>query len=407
MGKSKNIGDQVRDAIQDAIDSQDFSNLKDVVGYSIDTAADAVSQGLRQAAQAAQEGIAQQNVTRAFAVKQEQERIRREQELAAIKARFEGVSGKKAGGYIMAIAGGLLAFAFLILSLIFVPIAIATSSMVSMVALALPVALMAIGAGLLLSGVRRISFLQRFRAYQGVLASRQVCSVDELAAQTSRSKRSVLKDVRKMIDKGLFRQGHLDDAETQLIVTDAAYENYRIQFDQAKERERQQRLAQSASSHEQSTEAPNGEVRAILQKGESFVTQIRESNEAIEGEEISAKIDQIESVVRSIFRRAEEHPEVIPELDRLMDYYLPTTVKLLDAYEDLDRQPIQSETMVKSKAEIEATLDTLNVAFAKLLDSIFADVAWDVSTDVTVLHTVLAQEGLVEDPFIKKPGSEA
>lgn len=407
MGKSKNIGDQVRDAIQDAIDSQDFSNLKDVVGYSIGTAADAVSQGLRQAAQAAQEGIAQQNVTRAFAVKQEQERIRREQELAAIKARFEGVSGKKAGGYIMAIAGGLLAFAFLILSLIFVPIAIATSSMVSMVALALPVALMAIGAGLLLSGVRRISFLQRFRAYQGVLASRQVCSVDELAAQTSRSKRSVLKDVRKMIDKGLFRQGHLDDAETQLIVTDAAYENYRIQFDQAKERERQQRLAQSASSHEQSTEAPNGEVRAILQKGESFVTQIRESNEAIEGEEISAKIDQIESVVRSIFRRAEEHPEVIPELDRLMDYYLPTTVKLLDAYEDLDRQPIQSETMVKSKAEIEATLDTLNVAFAKLLDSIFADVAWDVSTDVTVLHTVLAQEGLVEDPFIKKPGSEA
>lgn len=407
MGKSKNIGDQVRDAIQDAIDSQDFSNLKDVVGYSIGTAADAVSQGLRQAAQAAQEGIAQQNVTRAFAVKQEQERIRREQELAAIKARFEGVSGKKAGGYIMAIAGGLLAFAFLILSLIFVPIAIATSSMVSMVALALPVALMAIGAGLLLSGVRRISFLQRFRAYQGVLASRQVCSVDELVAQTSRSKRSVLKDVRKMIDKGLFRQGHLDDAETQLIVTDAAYENYRIQFDQAKERERQQRLAQSASSHEQSTEAPNGEVRAILQKGESFVTQIRESNEAIEGEEISAKIDQIESVVRSIFRRAEEHPEVIPELARLMDYYLPTTVKLLDAYEDLDRQPIQSETMVKSKAEIEATLDTLNVAFAKLLDSIFADVAWDVSTDVTVLHTVLAQEGLVEDPFIKKPGSEA
>ena len=407
MGKSKNIGDQVRDAIQDAIDSQDFSNLKDVVGYSIGTAADAVSQGLRQAAQAAQEGIAQQNVTRAFAVKQEQERIRREQELAAIKARFEGVSGKKVGGYIMAIAGGLLAFAFLILSLIFVPIAIATSSMVSMVALALPVALMAIGAGLLFSGVRRISFLQRFRAYQGVLASRQVCSVDELAAQTSRSKRSVLKDVRKMIDKGLFRQGHLDDAETQLIVTDVAYENYRIQFDQAKERERQQRLAQSASSHEQSTEAPNGEVRAILQKGESFVTQIRESNEAIEGEEISAKIDQIESVVRSIFRRAEEHPEVIPELDRLMDYYLPTTVKLLDAYEDLDRQPIQSETMVKSKAEIEATLDTLNVAFAKLLDSIFADVAWDVSTDVTVLHTVLAQEGLVEDPFIKKPGSEA
>lgn len=407
MGKSKNIGDQVRDAIQDAIDSQDFSNLKDVVGYSIGTAADAVSQGLRQAAQAAQEGIAQQSATRAFAAKQEQERIRREQEIAAIKARFEGVSGKKAGGYIMAIAGGMLAFAFIVLSLIFVPVAIAASSMVSMVALAFPVAIATIGAGLLFAGVRRVSLLQRFRAYQGILASRQVCPIEELAARTSRSKKFVLKDVRKMMNKGLFKQGHLDDAETQLIVTDAAYGNYRAQLDQAKERERQQRLAQSASLREQSSEAPNGEVRAILQKGEAFVVQIRESNEAIAGEEISAKIDQIESVVRSIFKRAEEHPEVISELDRLMDYYLPTTVKLLDAYEDLDRQPIQSETMVKSKAEIEATLDTLNIAFAKLLDSIFADVAWDVSTDVTVLHTVLAQEGLVENPFVKKPGFEA
>ena len=114
MGKSKNIGDQVRDAIQDAIDSQDFSNLKDVVGYSIGTAADAVSQGLRQAAQAAQEGIAQQNVTRAFAVKQEQERIRREQELAAIKARFEGVSGKKPAviSWLLLVVCWLLPFSF-------------------------------------------------------------------------------------------------------------------------------------------------------------------------------------------------------------------------------------------------------------------------------------------------------
>ena len=94
-----------------------------------------------------------------------------------------------------------------------------------------------------------------------------------------------------------------------------------------------------------------------------------------------------------------EHPEVIPDLKKLMEYYLPTTVKLLDAYEDLDRQPIQGENITSSKKEIEATLDTLNTAFEKLLDSIFRDMAWDVSTDISVLHTVLAQEGLTEDVF--------
>ena len=85
-----------------------------------------------------------------------------------------------------------------------------------------------------------------------------------------------------------------------------------------------------------------------------------------------------------------------------MDDYLPTTVKLLDAYRDLDAQPIQSETISQSKREIEGALDSLNVAFEKLLDSVFRDMAIDVSSDISVLHTVLAQEGLVESPFDKQ-----
>ena len=87
--------------------------------------------------------------------------------------------------------------------------------------------------------------------------------------------------------------------------------------------------------------------------------------------------------------------------DEMMDYYLPMTVKLLDAYEDMDGQPVQGENITASKKEIEETIDTLNIAFEKLLDSIFRDTAWDVSTDISVLHTVLAQEGLTEDDFEK------
>ncbi len=117
---------------------------------------------------------------------------------------------------------------------------------------------------------------------------------------------------------------------------------------------------------------------------------------------MTRKIDQMERVVDSIFEHAREHPEVIGDLERLMDYYLPVTVKLLDAYEDLDAQPVQSESIQASKREIEDTLDTLNVAFEKLLDSVFQEMTWDVSTDISVLHTVLAQEGLVDNPFDKK-----
>ena len=144
------------------------------------------------------------------------------------------------------------------------------------------------------------------------------------------------------------------------------------------------------------------QVQEVLNKGEAYIRKIHASNDAIPGEEISAKIDRMEQIVEQIFHRAEEHPEIIPDLKKLMDYYLPMTVKLLDAYEDMDRQPIQGETIRASKKEIEDTLDTLNEAFAKLLDSVFQDTAWDVSSDISVLHTILAQEGLTGNDFEQK-----
>ena len=135
----------------------------------------------------------------------------------------------------------------------------------------------------------------------------------------------------------------------------------------------------------------------MLDKGNAFIAEIRRCNDAIPGEEISDKISRIETLVRRIFDRVKTHPEIVPDLKKLMDYYLPMTVKLLGAYADMDAQPIQGPTIEKSKKEIEATLDTLNLAFEKLLDDLFADTALDVSSDISVLNTLLAQEGLTED----------
>ena len=87
-------------------------------------------------------------------------------------------------------------------------------------------------------------------------------------------------------------------------------------------------------------------------------------------------------------------PELISDLHKFMDYYLPTTVKLLKAYEELDKQPVEGENIKTAKQEIENTLDTINEAFENLLDSFFRNTAWDVSTDISVLKTMLAQEGL-------------
>ncbi len=125
-------------------------------------------------------------------------------------------------------------------------------------------------------------------------------------------------------------------------------------------------------------------------------------NDAITGREISAKISRMEVLVDRIFERVEQNPESAGDIRRLMDYYLPTTVKLLDAYQELDAQPVQGENILSSKKEIEGTLDTLNMAFEKLLDDLFQETAWDVSSDISVLRTILAQEGLTTEDWERR-----
>lgn len=413
MATSKNIGDQIRDAIQEAIDRQDYSNLQNVVGQSIGSATEAIGEGLRQAAQAAQ--VAQEKANRQAASRtaafQREREMRRQQEQALqqqvreqsiVSARFGNEKKEKIIAWVLAIVGGFVLGTYGICTLVAIPFLIASLDAAGIAAFILLAALTAGGGVMLRIGVKKIGLLKRFRIYKNVLGSREFCRMEELCGQSGLPQESVVADLRKLIVKGMFRHGHIDDECKYLMVTDEAYSHYRTQLNALHQRQQQQRLEQQRTAQRRDDLNMSPQARAILDKGQAFIRQIRKSNEAIPGAEISEKIDQIESVVRSIFDRAEENPQVIPELDRLMDYYLPTTVKLLDAYEDLDRQPVQGANIVKSKQEIEQTLDTLSIAFTKLLDSIFAEVAWDVSTDVSVLHAVLAQEGLVDNPFEKK-----
>ena len=254
---------------------------------------------------------------------------------------------------------------------------------------------MAGGAVLIASGIRSLGKVKRFRNYCKTLGQKTHCTLEALARSVGKSVTFVHKEVRRMIDEGLFLQGHLDKEETRLITSHETYRQFEQSRLQLEQRQREEAAAQAAKP------ARDPRVQEVLDKGNAFVSQIRKCNDDIPGEEISAKMDRMELIVRRIFQRAEQHPEVVPDLKKLMDYYLPMTVKLLTAYADMDAQPIQGETILASKREIEESLDTLNLAFEKLLDNLFMDAAIDVSSDISVLNTMLAQEGLTEDELTK------
>jgi len=139
------------------------------------------------------------------------------------------------------------------------------------------------------------------------------------------------------------------------------------------------------------------EVKKVLAQGEEYKQQIRSANSSITDENVNSKLYRMDSIVTRIFEELKKKPGQVKKLSMFMDYYLPTTTKLVTKYEELDKRKSGGENIKEAKKEIEGSLDVINDAYEKLLDSFFADTALDVSTDISVLKTLMKQEGLAED----------
>lgn len=133
---------------------------------------------------------------------------------------------------------------------------------------------------------------------------------------------------------------------------------------------------------------------------QKILDELRRVNDAIPDEEMTDKISRLEAVSAKIFEQARTDPDKLPQMRKFMDYYLPTSLKLLNTYAELDKQGIEGENISESKHRIEQTMDTLVKAFETQLDKLFASDALDVSTDIDVMQNMLRADGLTDDaPF--------
>ena len=419
-------GDQIRDLVQNAIDSGNYSELSNTITDVVNSAVDGVQDVLKNSLsdlgrQQACGGWSKRPEDLAGAERksdryaQSHDTVRRRQEAAErIRKSMQGkeyhpvprtktpglIAGKamKWTGYSL---GGMFAVTAGILAIVsgatgaelVLPMGIIDVFLVASVALGI-------------KGSRQEGLAKRFRRYQQVIAERTFCLIEELSAAIGKKPKFVQKDLRKMIRDGFFPQGYLDKKETCLITDQQTYQQY-LQTEKAYEVRAQEAQADGRKAGAQqasaSTAAPHGsEYQELLAEGQSYIRHIHTCNDKIEDPVISEKLDRMEMIVTRIFTEAGRNPDVADDLKKMMSYYLPTTKKLLDAYCELDEQPVPGENIETTKQEIAATLDTLNNAFAKLLDDLFEEKAWDISSDISVLNTMLAQEGLTEGAFDKK-----
>lgn len=143
----------------------------------------------------------------------------------------------------------------------------------------------------------------------------------------------------------------------------------------------------------------NPEVDALLLEGETAMAEIRKLRADIEDERIRGKVDEILEVSEKIIKNVQADPSFLPGVKRFLNYYLPTTLKLLHAYDRMYDQGIRGKHISGSMQKIDEVLDTLIDAYKRQLDSLFAGQALDIETDIEVMEGMLKREGLTGSEF--------
>lgn len=248
----------------------------------------------------------------------------------------------------------------------------------------------AAGIYLIFRGRTNRRLCRHFRLSQNFIGPRDYITIDELSQRLRLSREDTLDEIHAMLVKRMFRQGHLDRQETCLMITDDMYRQY---LALEKEREEKQREEQ-AREQEMASKGLSQEYLDMVKECETYLSNIHQCASDLSGAAISEKIRRLELIVSRILESVKKHPEKAQNLRKFMNYYMPATWKLLDAYRSFEKEPIQSDNISRTKKEIEETLDTINNAFETLLNDLFQSTAWDISSDISVLETMLAQEGL-------------
>ena len=253
-----------------------------------------------------------------------------------------------------------------------------------------PMGMMAGGVSLLLGSGAMRRRQRRFATYLRTVGQKQAVPLDYLARAADVSRRRVEKDVNLMLEKGLWGdEAYIDMGSGMLFKSQAAATAY---FDAA------HRAKAEQGQPAQTAPAPAG-YAAIL-------AQIRELNDRIADEAISAKLDRMEQVSGRIFKLIEEDEAKRDAAGTFLNYYLPTTLKLLENYASFEEAGVSGENLSQAKAKIEKTMDSIVAGFEHQLDELYRTDAMDIDSDIRVMETMLRRDtASVADDFGLNGGS--
>ena len=244
-------------------------------------------------------------------------------------------------------------------------------------------------------GSKKNSRISRFKQYLKILSLKGFCDLKILSNKTGLALKIIKKDLHYMCKKRWFLEGYFDQKETCFMATKENYDQYlKVQKDFVQRCEEIEQEKEPLKDNEHKENEPN------------YVQEIREVNSRIPDQIITQKLNRLELVIAKITEFTEERQEKQSEVRKFFSYYLPMTLKLVKKYYELNELPLQGENIKKSKEEIEKTIDLINEAFEKMFDELYQEDMLDITSDISVLSSMLAGEGLIGNQFQREVKGE-
>lgn len=236
----------------------------------------------------------------------------------------------------------------------------------------------------------------RYGRIRAIIGNRESINLTKLATASNEKIKNVRKDVQQMIDNGEFGEYAYIDLGTNNFMRSPYAEpdepevfDFRKAYGDVlkKDKKEDNRSSDEAPAENTSGDEDNGDF-------EKIISEIRRLNDEIADIPVSERIDRIEEHTKNIFEYVTDHPEAMPQIRTFMNYYLPTTLKLLESYSRIERVGVAGENMKQSKEKIENILDLLVVGFEQQVDQLFKNESIDISSDIIVLEKMMQKDGL-------------
>lgn len=248
---------------------------------------------------------------------------------------------------------------------------------------------LAVNISAILIALKGARYRMRYNRYYNQLKYHRIEAVDDISEITGYKKTLVVKDLQKAVQRKYIPEGHFGRNYFLFMVSDKIYDGYQNKpavYDHYFMEKIEERVRMRGH---------NSDTQRILDTGKSYIEKIHDSNDLIKDKAVSDKLTQMEKTVSMIFKEVDLHPEQSEKLGLFLNYYLPTTDKLLKNYISIDEKGVASKSLSKTMRELTRSLDTINTAFERILEMLYMEQESDILSDIETMEAMMGSEGLV------------